>query len=212
VPDTPISDSLVSHTSGTLIGYSCGAASALWAADSWSVLSAADDATCVLKANDIRPQFLLAETVIPPGKTSFCRNRRYNQRVGASRIWPAAHAWPTPCPRLPDAARGCNCSLRLLLLAFTAFAIGFPIWYRWPYEATEHGIQALPAPGDCAQASETVERSFSSLAQPATREIIAGSYAVPLIPGEDAMRISKPLAALAMLLAAMNLPQRLEAG
>jgi hypothetical protein len=28
-------------------------------------------------------------------------------------------------------------SLRLLLLAFTAFAIGFPIWYRWPYEAEE---------------------------------------------------------------------------
>jgi len=28
-------------------------------------------------------------------------------------------------------------SLRLLLLAFTAFAIGFPIWYRWPYEETE---------------------------------------------------------------------------
>src|SRR6185295_1137871 len=25
-------------------------------------------------------------------------------------------------------------SLRLLLLAFTAFAIGFPVWYRWPYE------------------------------------------------------------------------------
>ena len=25
-------------------------------------------------------------------------------------------------------------SLRLLLLAFTAFAIGFPIWYRWPFE------------------------------------------------------------------------------
>jgi hypothetical protein len=25
-------------------------------------------------------------------------------------------------------------SLRILLLAFTAFAIGFPIWYRWPYE------------------------------------------------------------------------------
>src|SRR4051812_42893204 len=25
-------------------------------------------------------------------------------------------------------------SLRLLLLALTAFAIGFPIWYRWPYE------------------------------------------------------------------------------
>lgn len=28
-------------------------------------------------------------------------------------------------------------SLRLLLLAFTAFAVGFPIWYRWPYEETE---------------------------------------------------------------------------
>ena len=24
--------------------------------------------------------------------------------------------------------------LRLLMLAVTAFAIGFPIWYRWPYE------------------------------------------------------------------------------
>src|SRR5262245_30760941 len=28
-------------------------------------------------------------------------------------------------------------SLRVLLLAFTAFAVGFPIWYRWPYEDTE---------------------------------------------------------------------------
>ena len=28
-------------------------------------------------------------------------------------------------------------SLRLLLIAFTAFAIGFPIWYRWPYEEEE---------------------------------------------------------------------------
>src|SRR5262245_14482809 len=27
-------------------------------------------------------------------------------------------------------------SLRLLLVAFTAFAIGFPIWYRWPYKET----------------------------------------------------------------------------
>jgi hypothetical protein len=33
-------------------------------------------------------------------------------------------------------------SLRLLLLAFTAFGIGFPIWYRWPYEVEE----ALPSP------------------------------------------------------------------
>jgi hypothetical protein len=29
-------------------------------------------------------------------------------------------------------------SLRLLLIAFTAFAIGFPIWYRWPFEEVEH--------------------------------------------------------------------------
>src|SRR5215813_10864191 len=28
-------------------------------------------------------------------------------------------------------------SLKLLLVAFTAFAIGFPIWYRWPYEEVE---------------------------------------------------------------------------
>src|SRR5687767_3547992 len=28
-------------------------------------------------------------------------------------------------------------SLRLLLLAFTAFALGFPIWYRWPYVEVE---------------------------------------------------------------------------
>ena len=28
-------------------------------------------------------------------------------------------------------------SLRLLLLAFTGFAIGFPTWYRWPYEEVE---------------------------------------------------------------------------
>src|SRR5262245_65177422 len=28
-------------------------------------------------------------------------------------------------------------SLRLLLLALTAFAIGFPIWYRWPFEEVE---------------------------------------------------------------------------
>jgi hypothetical protein len=26
-------------------------------------------------------------------------------------------------------------SLRSFLLAFTAFAIGFPLWYRWPYQA-----------------------------------------------------------------------------
>jgi hypothetical protein len=33
-------------------------------------------------------------------------------------------------------------SLRLALVAFTAFAIGFPIWYRWPYE--EEVVRAAP--------------------------------------------------------------------
>jgi len=27
-------------------------------------------------------------------------------------------------------------SLRVFLLGFTAFAVGFPVWYRWPYEET----------------------------------------------------------------------------
>jgi len=35
-------------------------------------------------------------------------------------------------------------SLKLLLLAFTAFAIGFPVWYRWPYEE----IHTNPGTGD----------------------------------------------------------------
>src|SRR4029434_4006687 len=35
-------------------------------------------------------------------------------------------SWPRP-----------RYSLRVLLLAFTAFAIGFPVWYRWPYEEVE---------------------------------------------------------------------------
>lgn len=35
-------------------------------------------------------------------------------------------------------------SLRVLLLAVTAFAVGFPIWYRWPYEEE---VDVLPTPG-----------------------------------------------------------------
>jgi len=42
----------------------------------------------------------------------------------------------SPTPARPRALR-LQFSLRLLLLAFTAFAVGFPIWYRWPYEETE---------------------------------------------------------------------------
>jgi len=33
-------------------------------------------------------------------------------------------------------------SLRALMLAVTGFAIGFPIWYRWPYEE----VEVLPSP------------------------------------------------------------------
>lgn len=33
-------------------------------------------------------------------------------------------------------------SLRLLLLAITAFAIGFPTWYRWPYQETKGDARA----------------------------------------------------------------------
>ena len=33
-------------------------------------------------------------------------------------------------------------SLRLALLALTAFAIAFPVWYRWPYEE----VEILPSP------------------------------------------------------------------
>lgn len=36
----------------------------------------------------------------------------------------------------PPRSRRLQFSLRLLLLGITAFAIGFPIWYRWPYEET----------------------------------------------------------------------------
>jgi len=36
-------------------------------------------------------------------------------------------------------------SLRVLLLALTGFAIGFPVWYRWPYVETvnEHGTNCI---------------------------------------------------------------------
>jgi hypothetical protein len=55
----------------------------------------------------------------------------------------------TPSP--PSRRLPLRFSLRVLLLAVTAFAIGFPIWYRWPYE--EDVIQKptgdpLAAPGE----------------------------------------------------------------
>src|SRR6187455_2826305 len=49
-------------------------------------------------------------------------------------------------------------SLRLLLLAFTAFAIGFPIWYRWPYEETT--VQKDPTGAAVATRRSTVQRQW----------------------------------------------------
>ncbi|HEY2411361.1 MAG TPA: hypothetical protein VGI40_03925 [Pirellulaceae bacterium] len=45
-------------------------------------------------------------------------------------------------------------SLKLLLVAFTAFAIGFPIWYRWPYEERD------PDPTGTVAVSTTWQRQF----------------------------------------------------
>jgi hypothetical protein len=37
-------------------------------------------------------------------------------------------------------------SLRVFMLAVTAFAIGFPIWYRWPYEEREQLMGRIGLP------------------------------------------------------------------
>jgi len=42
-----------------------------------------------------------------------------------------------PPPTSPARRSRLQFSLRLLLIGLTAFAIGFPIWYRWPYVETE---------------------------------------------------------------------------
>ena len=47
-------------------------------------------------------------------------------------------------------------SLRLLLLAFTAFAVGFPIWYRWPYEERE----IWPSGAQLANTTTTWQRQW----------------------------------------------------
>ena len=48
---------------------------------------------------------------------------------------PAAPRRRLPLPRF---------SLRVLLAVFTAVAIGFPVWYRWPYEEEEAIITLAP--------------------------------------------------------------------
>src|SRR4051794_22929186 len=42
-------------------------------------------------------------------------------------------------------------SLRLLLIVFTGFAIGFPIWYRWPYQEVHE--EPVRAQGACISRS-----------------------------------------------------------
>ena len=51
-------------------------------------------------------------------------------------------------------------SLRLLLLAFTGFAIGFPIWYRWPFEVTEHNYRDPRTGGTTTAPTSSVTRTW----------------------------------------------------
>ena len=46
-------------------------------------------------------------------------------------------ASPTPAHSRASRRLPLRFSLRVLLIAFTAFAIGFPVWYRWPYTEEE---------------------------------------------------------------------------
>jgi hypothetical protein len=59
-------------------------------------------------------------------------------------------------------------SLRFLLLCVTAFAIGFPIWYRWPYEEVELHYPPKAGKPDTSQPpyrrnTKTWQRSWGSL-------------------------------------------------
>jgi hypothetical protein len=49
-------------------------------------------------------------------------------------------------------------TLRLALIALTAFAIGFPIWYRWPYE--EVHLEKSPAGAVVAKRVSTWQRQW----------------------------------------------------
>src|SRR5262245_11699903 len=49
-------------------------------------------------------------------------------------------------------------SLRMLLVALTAFAIGFPIWYRWPYEAVDR--ETPPGSSPVVQEMATWQRQW----------------------------------------------------
>jgi len=57
-------------------------------------------------------------------RSAICKGRpRSDNDSVATATEPKPRSWLRP-----------RFSLRVLLLAFTAFAVGFPIWYRWPYE------------------------------------------------------------------------------
>jgi hypothetical protein len=62
--------------------------------------------------------------------------------------------------RTPDLAQPWRMqfSLRLALIALTAFAIGFPIWYRWPYE--EVHLEKSPAGTVVAKRVSTWQRQW----------------------------------------------------
>lgn len=67
-------------------------------------------------------------------------------------------------------------SLRLLLLALTAFAIGFPIWYRWPFEITKHhypGGDKMKPP--IATTKSTWQRTWGGGKVRSGRSVLEGS-------------------------------------
>jgi len=60
--------------------------------------------------------------------------------IGKQFLWGPLvdHAMNTPGYSSPPSRWRPQFSLRVALLLFTAFAVGFPLWYRWPHEETEY--------------------------------------------------------------------------
>jgi hypothetical protein len=65
----------------------------------------------------------------------------------------------TTAPLGRRALMGPRYSLRLLLVAFTVFAIGFPIWYRWPYQESLDEATIAPADPFAAPAAKPAKRT-----------------------------------------------------
>ena len=67
-------------------------------------------------------------------------------------------------------------SLRLLLIAFTAFAIGFPIWYRWPYQKSLDEATSAPADPFAAPAAKPIFlEAITAMSFDDARKIVTGS-------------------------------------